>query len=153
MTRTHNGAIPVVLPSSLLLPISALPTLHYPMTMADGVILLALILTSPCLCSLRLLSTVPELSPSFTAGMYFVLFLFLLVPWVCPSPSRGVIFMCLVFNLLLLSDFLFFHSTGRRKITCHNVHWRACFLLFTLFLVCTVLLHVFFLTQSFVTQS
>lgn len=95
--KTLTGAIPVALPSLSLPLTSALPTMLFPVTMAVGVTLLGLTSTSPCLCFLRLLNTVPELSLSLTAGN------------LCSSPSP--VFLCPLCEHMLLTCFSLFFTT------------------------------------------
>ena len=64
----HNGAILVALQFLSLQPTFALQIMLFLVTMAAGATLLALILILPCPCSLKLPSTVLELSLSRTAG-------------------------------------------------------------------------------------
>lgn len=122
VTTTHNGAIPEVLPSSLLLRTSALPTLLSQTTTAVGVTLLALISTSPCLCSSISRSTVPELSPSFIAGK---------IPYL--SLSVTVFFLCPISVCFLVGSFIYcfchFHL-GRRNNNLPKCTSRMLFLFY-----------------------
>lgn len=68
---THGGATPEAPLSSSPPPTSAHRISPYQTTMVVGATLLALTLTSPCPCFLKLQSIVPESSPSLTAGMPF----------------------------------------------------------------------------------
>lgn len=67
-TRIRGGATPATLRSWSPPPTSAHPTSLFPVTMVAGATLLAPTSTSPCQCSSRSLSTVPESSPSPIAG-------------------------------------------------------------------------------------
>lgn len=65
---THGGATLVALPSPLPPPISALRITLFLTTMVDGATLLVPTSISPCLCSLKSPSIVPESFRSLTAG-------------------------------------------------------------------------------------